>query len=152
MEIPSELLYTLEIASRVLLSIILAAILGWERQVRKKPAGLRTHMMVSMGAAVFTLLTLELFQTTISNSPQSQADPIRIVEGIVGGIGFLGAGTIIRSRGAVEGVTTAASIWVAGAIGAACGGGYYQIAVITAVFAWLILTVVRLLEKWTGNA
>ncbi len=58
MEIPSELLYTLEIASRVLLSIILAAILGWERQVRKKPAGLRTHMMVSMGAAVFTLLTL----------------------------------------------------------------------------------------------
>ena len=107
-------------------------------------------MMVSMGSAAFTLLTLELFQATISDSPQSRPDPIRIIEGVIGGIGFLGAGTIIRSRGAVEGVTTAASIWVAGAIGVASGGGYYQIAVITAVFAWLILTAVRFLEKWTG--
>ncbi|MDA2930493.1 MgtC/SapB family protein [Acidobacteria bacterium AH-259-O06] len=65
---------------------------------------------------------------------------------MIGDIGFLGAGTIIRARGTVEGITTAATIWVVGAIGVACGGGYYQIALITAVFAWLILTVVRLLE------
>lgn len=150
MEIPADLLYTVEIVSRVVLSIVLGAVLGWERQMRGKPAGLRTHMMVSMGSAAFTLLTLEIFQIAVSSS-STQADPIRIVEGIIGGIGFLGAGTIIRSRGAVEGVTTAASIWVAGAIGVASGGGYYQIAVITAVFAWLILTVVRLVEKWTDS-
>ena len=135
--------HSLEIAARIVLSILLGAVLGWEREARSKPAGLRTHMLVSMGSASFTLLTLELFQTVVSTS-QSQVDPIRIVEGIIGGIGFLGAGTIIRSRGAVEGITTAASIWVAGAIGVASGGGYYEIGLITALFAWLILRAVRL--------
>ncbi len=95
-------------------------------------------MMVSMGTAAFALLTLGLFETATVTS-QSQVDPIRIVGGVIGGIGFLGAGTIIRSRGAVEGITTAASICVAGAIGFACGAGYYQIGVITAFFGWLIL-------------
>ena len=71
---------------------------------------------------------------------------------MISDIGFLGAGTFIRARGTVEGITTAATIWVVGAIGVACGGGYYQIALITAVFAWLILTVVRLLEKWIAKS
>ena len=133
---------TLELVIRIVLSILLGAVLGWEREARNKPAGLRTHMMVSMGAAAFALLTLELFKTATANS-QSQVDPIRIVEGVIGGIGFLGAGTIIRSRGAVEGITTAASIWVAGAIGVACGAGYYQIAMVTAFFGWLILRGLR---------
>ena len=133
---------TLELVARIVLSILLGAVLGWEREARNKPAGLRTHMMVSMGAAAFAPPTLELFEPATANS-QSQVDPLRIVEGVIGGIGFRGAGTIIRSRGAVEGITTAASIWVAGAIGVACGAGYYQIAVITAFFGWLILRGLR---------
>jgi putative Mg2+ transporter-C (MgtC) family protein len=128
------------------MAVLLGSVLGIEREVMGKPAGLRTHMMVSLGAAAFTLVTLEIFSSVRVMMENTRSDPLRIVEGIIGGIGFLGAGTIIRSRGSVEGITTAASIWVVGAVGLACGAGYFQVAAVIVAFAMLIISGVGRLE------
>lgn len=116
--------------------------MGWEREAGDKPAGLRTHMMVSLGAAVFTLAALR----TIGDYDTAAGDPSRIVMGVATGIGFLGAGSIIRMSGEVHGVTTAAGIWVVGAIGACCGAGYYSIAAVAVVLSVLILAVLYRVE------
>lgn len=137
-----------EALTRIALAVLFGLIIGWEREKKHKPAGLRTYSMVSMGSAVFTLVTLEIFQSAVlASQSAARVDPLRIVEGIIGGLGFLGAGSIIRSRGTVEGLTTAAGIWVTGAIGLACGGGHYALAGITTLFTILILTVLGLIER-----
>ena len=141
----------LEILLRLLVAVGLGAALGLEREIRKKPAGLRTYTMVSLGSASFTLMTIEFAHQMMELVDRSTADPIRIIAGIVGGIGFLGAGTIIQSRGSVEGVTTAAGIWVVGAIGIAAGAGGYVIALLTLAFALAVLTclgIVRGVAHW----
>jgi putative Mg2+ transporter-C (MgtC) family protein len=135
-----------EIGVRLASAALGGAALGWERERRAKPAGLRTNMLVSVGAAAFTLITIELYREAIATNAGVPIDPSRTVAGIIGGIGFLGAGSIIQSRGEVKGVTTAAAIWVCGAIGVACGSGYYLIGSITVVFALLILAVVGYAE------
>ncbi len=127
-----------EIIVRLLAAIVFGGIIGWERESRQRPAGLRTHMMVGLGAGSFTLMAVQMAGPT--------ADPVRVVQGVVTGIGFLGAGSIIQSRGEVQGVTTAAGIWVVGAIGAACGLGSYSIAAVALAFAFIILTVLKRLE------
>lgn len=144
-------LIPLEPLMRMTLAVVAASLIGWERERRDKPAGLRTHMMVSLGAATFVLVTMQLMQ---SLDPQANIrfDPIRVIAGIVGGVGFLGAGSIIHSRGSVEGITTAASIWVAAGIGTASGLGMYGIVFSVACLSLLILAVVgaiqfRLLHK-----
>ncbi len=126
---------------RLPLAAVLGAVIGWERERGGKPAGLRTNMMVALGASTFTLLSIGLTST------QDAGDPTRIVTGVATGIGFLGAGSIIQSRGEVEGVTTAAGIWVVGAIGAACGLGAYLVATVAAVLALVILVILGRLEK-----
>lgn len=126
-----------EMVIRLGLAVALAGVVGLERELSGKPAGLRTHMMVALGAAAFTLITLQVYDAVAATATRS--DPLRIVEGIVGGIGFLGAGTIIRSRGSVEGITTAAGIWVVGSIGLACGAGYYREAALVTALALLIV-------------
>jgi len=132
-----------EAVLRILAAAGLGAVLGWERETAEKPAGLRTHMMVAMGAAAFTLTSLFLFeQVAAANPKETNLDPIRVVEGVVGGIGFLGAGAIIQSRGSVEGLTTAATIWVTGGIGAACAIGSIPIAATIVVAGVFILRVV----------
>ncbi len=138
---------TQDIVVRLALSLAAGGIIGLERQWQQKPAGLRTHMMVGLGAAAFTLIALELHAAIVeAGSDVSRVDPLRFLQGLVGGIGFLGAGTIIRDRDSVHGLTTAASIWVAGALGAACGGGHYVIAGVTAGLALLILLVLGAVE------
>jgi putative Mg2+ transporter-C (MgtC) family protein len=128
---------------RLGLAVLLAGALGLERELVGKPAGLRTHMMVALGAAAFTLITLQIYGAVAATALRS--DPLRIVEGVIGGIGFLGAGTIIRSRGSVEGITTAASIWVVGGIGLACGAGFFREAAIVTAMALIIVSGVGLL-------
>jgi putative Mg2+ transporter-C (MgtC) family protein len=130
---------------RLLAASIIGAIIGFEREARDKPAGLRTHMMVSLGAAAFMVATIE-FAKDFMPTPGGKLDPTRVIQGIIGGIGFLGAGTIIESRGNVRGITTAASIWVAAALGIACGLGEFRIAVMTVVLAVGILTVLGVIE------
>ncbi|MGE0521225.1 MAG: MgtC/SapB family protein, partial [Candidatus Binatia bacterium] len=132
----------LGVLARMLLACVLGAAVGWEREVAGKEAGLRTHILVSLGAAVFTLAALELFQLSASEG-STRGDPTRIVEGIAQGIGFLGAGQILKSGGSVQGVTTAAGIWLVGAIGMSCGAGYYLLATLGVVFAVVVLGVVR---------
>jgi putative Mg2+ transporter-C (MgtC) family protein len=135
-----------DVALRMLLASVFGGAVGWDREVQNKAAGLRTHMMVALGAAVFTLAALEMMQLSLMEGGRS-GDPTRVIDGIVGGIGFLGAGQIIQSRGTVQGVTTAAGIWVVGAIGVACGGGYYALAGLTALFTLFILSGVNVIER-----
>ncbi len=109
----------MDMVIRLLMAAGLALVLGLERELRGKPAGLRSHMLVSVGASAFIMMGMHILLATAEGDPSARIDPTRIVEGVIGGIGFLGAGSIIQSRGNVQGITTGASIWVSGAIGVA---------------------------------
>lgn len=156
MDVPGVDAYTLtsEILPRLGAAVLVAALVGFEREWRRKPAGLRTHMMVSLGAATFTLVSMELYQAIAhSGNDVASVDPTRLVQGIIGGIGFLGAGSIVRGGGSVEGLTTAGSVWLVGALGVACGAGHFLIAASAVTIALLILLGLGLLEKaFAGNA
>ena len=134
------------IATRLLVAVAAGMVIGFDREARSKPAGLRTHMLISLASATFTLITFELTITAIQIDSSIRPDPVRLTEAVVAGVAFLGAGTIIQARGRVEGITTGASIWLAGAVGVACGGGYYPIAAIALVLAIVVLTLVGLIE------
>jgi putative Mg2+ transporter-C (MgtC) family protein len=137
---------------RLSLAALLGALFGWEREASDKPAGLRTHMLVSIGAATFTLLGFETGAELAARFGEAGLDPTRIVQGIVGGLGFLGAGSIIKSRNAddVTGITTAASVWFTGALGVACGMGAFLLAGISALLGLLVLTLLRHVPKGKG--
>jgi len=134
----------IEIVIRLSAAMLYGAVLGWERETHRKPAGLRTHMLVAVGSAGFTLMAIHLLVTV--SADHARVDPLRVVEGVIGGIGFLGAGSIIQSRGSVEGITTAATIWVVGAVGTACGMAQYVLAGAIVGFAIVIVVVIRTLE------
>lgn len=118
---------------------VLSMLVGYERERRNKPAGLRTHMLVGLGAAAFFLIFVEFALGPLKDAENISPDPTRIIEGVITGIGFLGAGAIIQNAGNVRGLTTGAGIWVAGAIGLACGGGYFVIAGVVTGFTIVIL-------------
>jgi len=116
---------------------VLGAIIGFERELHRQPAGFRTHALVSLGAALFTVVSAHGFGG-------SSVDPTRIAAQIVTGIGFIGAGTILQHRGSVRGLTTAASLWAVAAIGMASGAGMLPMAVIG---TFLILVVLVFLDR-----
>lgn len=128
--------------ARLGLALLTAAVIGWEREARGRAAGLRTHMLVSLGAAGFTLLGTELVAAAREAGGGVQ-DPTRVIQAVATGVGFLGAGAIMQSGGQVKGLTTAASIWVVAAVGVAAGAGYWAIAVLLTVFAIFTLTALR---------
>jgi putative Mg2+ transporter-C (MgtC) family protein len=134
---PSEL----ELASRLLLSAVLGGAIGLEREISDQPAGFRTHILVALGACLFTLVSAYSFEAFlgIEEAPQFRFDPTRIAAQIVTGIGFLGAGAIIRYGMSVRGLTTAASLWVVAAIGTAVGLGGYLLAGVTTAATLLAL-------------
>lgn len=136
-----------EMAVRLTLAVAFGGVLGWEREDQRKPAGLRTHMLVALGASSVTMAALYLTQPGVLQGETLRLDPTRVIEGVIGGIGFLGAGSIIRSRGSVEGITTAASIWVAGALGVATGLGLHILALMTVVFSLIILRLIGIVER-----
>jgi putative Mg2+ transporter-C (MgtC) family protein len=125
----------LDMILRLLLAAALGAGIGYQRERANKPAGLRTHMLIALGSALFTVISIFGFNGTV--------DPSRVAAGVVTGIGFIGAGVILRGvRGEhVVGLTTAASIWAVAAIGMAAGVGMYLIATIAAVIAVLVLMI-----------
>ncbi|MEF8879313.1 MAG: MgtC/SapB family protein [Candidatus Thermoplasmatota archaeon] len=125
----------LELVARVLLSVGLGAIVGFEREITRKPAGLRTHMFVCMGACLFTISSFYMLPENLAGD----FDATRIAAGIVAGISFIGAGSIIASGGDVRGLTTAASLWVVSAIGLMIGLGNYLLAVIASILSFFIL-------------
>jgi putative Mg2+ transporter-C (MgtC) family protein len=136
------------VVGRMLFAVLLGAAVGWDREQAGKSAGLRTHMMVAMGAATFCLLAFEPDEEMLERYGDRGVDPMRVLQGIVGGLGFLGAGSILKSQDQKEvaGLTTAASIWVAGGLGAAAGMGAVAIGILGAILSLVILRVVHLLE------
>ncbi len=137
----------IEMALRAVFAMLGAGALGWERERYGKPAGLRTQMMVGLGSAMFTMVSLRLYHASLHDGSSGQFDLLRIIAGIVGGIGFLGAGTIIQARGSVKGITTASTIWVVGGFGIACGLGYYLLAGVNLLLALVILVLFGRLER-----
>ena len=142
-------LTTQELVIRLLLATVLGALIGIDRRLHSKPAGLRTMSLVSLGAATFTLIGISaMLQLTAAEQaanlqPMLRLDTSRVIAGIVGGIGFLGAGAIIQSRGKVHGMTTASGIWMTAAIGVAVGLGQYTLAFVATFLAFLVLVVLR---------
>jgi putative Mg2+ transporter-C (MgtC) family protein len=121
-----------EMVLRLLLAAALGAIIGYQRERAGKPAGLRTHVLICVGAALFTVASLYGFGAV--------ADPARVAAGIVAGIGFLGAGAIIhREGGLVAGLTTAATIWAVAAVGLAAGAGLYLVSAVTTILILIVL-------------
>lgn len=139
------------IAIRLLLAAALGAAIGFEREQKNRDAGLRTHMLTALAAAVFTVITFELFYEVQAAPEKGSADPIRVIEAVTAGVAFLAAGAIIQSRGEVKGLTTGAAMWLAGAIGVASGAGYYSIAAMATVFALVILSLIGSLQANSQN-
>ena len=149
--LPGDFLYVgpAEITLRLAAALVAGLLLGLDRELRGRPAGVRTYMLVSVGAATYAMVTMEM----VLEMAQADrvADPTRLTQGLIGGIGFLGAGAIIQSRGQVGGLATAASIWVAGAVGMACGLGYYSHALLLAVVTAILLALSRVIEGRGGE-
>lgn len=137
-------IHPLEMALRLSLAVIFGLIVGWERETRDKPAGVRTHMMVSLGSASFMLATLEFGASPLRFPLEVAIDPSRIIQGVITGIGFLGAGCIIRGDSGIRGLKTGASVWVVGSIGVACGSGLYVVAAIITVFTYITVSIHRI--------
>ena len=133
-----------EIIIRLLLSLILSGLIGLERQMHRRTAGLRTHILVSLGSCLIMLTSLYIFDIYKNEVP---LDPARIAAGVITGIGFLGAGAIIRDREGIKGLTTAASLWVVAGIGLATGCGFYKAALFTTVLALITLFFLRYVER-----
>lgn len=136
---------TLDLLSRLLMAGLLGGLIGFEREVNNRPAGFRTHILVTLGACLIMIISLYGF---IGFGPEGRGgDPARLAAQVVSGIGFLGAGTIMREGTNVRGLTTAASIWVCGGIGLAVGNGFYEAAVLTTLLAIGSLLSIRVMEK-----
>jgi putative Mg2+ transporter-C (MgtC) family protein len=132
------------IAIRLAIAAALGALIGFEREFNTAEAGLRTHILISVAAALFTILAFEIFHT-IQDATQTNPDPIRAVEAVTAGIAFLGAGAIFRSGAGVQGLTTGAGMWLAGAVGVATSLGYYVIATGVALLAVVVMAALRVL-------
>ena len=138
-------LHWAEVLLRVVLAGVLGGAIGAEREIREREAGLRTHMLVAVGAALFTIVSAYAWADfSFSQRNGITFDPTRIAAQIVTGIGFLGAGAIIRQGLSVRGLTTAASLWVVAAIGMASGAGYYSAAAITTIVVLISLWPLRI--------
>lgn len=138
------MLTTWEIIKRLVLSAVLGGLIGAEREVSNRPAGLRTHILVTLGSTLIMLISMDAFYYG-GNVPLG--DPARIAAQVVSGIGFLGAGTIMRTGNNIVGLTTAASLWVSAGIGLAIGSGYYVGAIVTSGIVLLTLMSLGVLEK-----
>jgi putative Mg2+ transporter-C (MgtC) family protein len=127
----------------VLLAVGCGAVIGLERQLKHKAAGLRTNILICLGAAVFTIISREM-------ASGSQDSITRIAAQIVTGVGFLGAGAVIQDRGGVHGLTTAATIWLVASIGMACGARFYGLAIFSTILALVVLVGLWQVDKYIG--
>lgn len=133
-----------DILLRIIFSIILGSLIGLEREMTNKSAGLRTQIMVCLGSCIFTILSIYGFSTAVTLYPLG--DPSRVAAQIITGIGFIGAGTVLRQGLTVTGLTTASTLWIVAAIGMACGCGKISLAVVSTILAVAILVLIRIFE------
>ena len=132
----------LETIVKLLLAVLVGGLIGAEREFRDKAAGFRTIIFICVGATLFTMFSLKL---------GGNEDPVRIAANVVSGVGFLGAGTILRGPGRVMGLTTAATIWLAAALGMGIGGGYFLVAIPAAALVLVVLVLFPTIEAWIDN-
>jgi putative Mg2+ transporter-C (MgtC) family protein len=140
------------IALRMALAVGLGGLVGLEREWKKRPAGLRTHVLVCLAAATAGILTIEIAHSPVFGTDIIRLDPIRLVEAVTAGVAFLAAGMIVFMRGEVYGLTTGAGMWLAATIGLAAGFGFWPIAVIAALLALLVLWILHIPEKQLNGA
>jgi putative Mg2+ transporter-C (MgtC) family protein len=133
--------------ARLLLAAVFGAAIGFEREWRNRPAGLRTHILVCVAAATFAILTIEIIHAPMFVKDTARFDPIRVIEAVTAGVAFLAAGVVIFARGHVQGLTTGAGMWLAGAIGVACGLGLWQIALFSTLLALVVLALLYAVES-----
>jgi len=133
-----------EIVGRLFVAFLLGSIIGWEREKKRRSAGFRTHILVCVGSTLIMLVSLHIYEIY---KDVASLDPARIAAGVVTGIGFLGAGAIIRSAQQIRGLTTAASIWTSAAIGLAVGCGFFSAAVVTTFFVFITLSILKIVEN-----
>ncbi len=133
-----------EVLTKLSIALLLGGLIGWEREKKRRTAGLRTHILVCMGSALIMLVSLYIYQ---AQEIKAGIDPARIAAGVVTGIGFLGAGAIIKSEAGPRGLTTAASIWISSGIGLAVGCGYMSTAVAGALLAFITLSGLKCIES-----
>jgi putative Mg2+ transporter-C (MgtC) family protein len=134
-----------EMLLRAGLAVAMGVCIGWNRELHHKAAGVRTMALVSLGAAGMMMAAVEV--VALVDDGGSRMDVLRVASGVIGGIGFLGAGSIIQSRGTVHGMTTAASIWASAAVGIACGLGLLRLATVLFVMVMLVLVVLSLFKS-----
>jgi putative Mg2+ transporter-C (MgtC) family protein len=132
---------TILIVLKLLMAIVCGGAIGFERELSRKPAGLRTNVLICMGAALFMIVSRHI------SGGEPYTDPARLVAQVVAGIGFLGAGVILQSRGSITGLTTAATIFVVGAVGITIGEGMFGIAVLSTVLIIIVLVLLRWVER-----
>jgi putative Mg2+ transporter-C (MgtC) family protein len=136
---------TASLVTRMVIAMILGAVIGAQRESSGKPAGLRTHMLVAMGGALFVLAPLQ--------SGMDLDGMSRVIQGIVTGIGFIGGGAILKlqEQRAIEGLTTAAGIWITAAVGIAAGLGRWGLAVTSTILTWVTLSLIGKIEAWMNQ-
>ncbi|EAF1189196.1 TPA: MgtC/SapB family protein [Enterococcus faecalis] len=139
-----------EITLRLVLTILISGVIGFERQYKNRPAGMRTHILVCLGATIISLIQVEIassaIQAAIDNPKLTgviRSDEARLIAQVVSGVGFLGAGTIIVTKQSITGLTTAASLWAVAGLGIAIGMGFYAIAIASFLAIFFALTIVK---------
>jgi putative Mg2+ transporter-C (MgtC) family protein len=142
----------LDISFRLLLAAFLGAIIGFEREIHDHPAGMRTHLLVSLGSGIFTVLSIVAFSGPVAPNGSIPTDSSRVASQIVSGIGFLGAGAILKYGTSVRGLTTAASLWATAAVGMACGAGSWVIAAVgTAIVVFSLWPLNLVINRMRGE-
>lgn len=138
--------------SRLIGSVLLCGLIGIERESRDRPAGLRTHMLVGLAAAVYCLVTLDIIARFGSGPDMVRLDPLRLIEAVTGGVAFLAAGLIVFAKGEVRGLTTGASLWLCAAVGLAIGLGLWGIAAATTLIALVVMRLLVRVEPHLGKS
>ncbi|MCH4888684.1 MgtC/SapB family protein [Acidaminobacter sp. JC074] len=136
--------HTLETILKIFIACILGGFIGLERESVNRPAGFRTHILVSVGATIVMITNIDLVEIMVGSA---EVQPGRFGAAVISGIGFLGAGTIIKNKNTVKGLTTAASLWTTACIGLALGSGLYEIAIPATIFVFLTLEVFPIIER-----
>jgi putative Mg2+ transporter-C (MgtC) family protein len=134
------------VLARLTGALVLCGLIGLERETRERPAGLRTHMLVGLAAALYCLIMLEVLAASDIYSDRISSDPLRLIEAVTGGVAFLAAGMIIVTRGKVKGLTTGAGLWLAAAIGLSTGFGFWLMAAATTALALIVIKLVKVAE------
>ena len=139
------------IAVRLVGAVVLCGLIGYERESQHRPAGLRTHMLVGLAAAVYCILTLEIIAGVAVYPDTVRIDPLRIIEAVTSGVAFLAAGMVVFSQGRVRGLTTGAGMWLAASVGLSCGLGLWLIAGLSTALALAIMRIASLSERISGK-